>query len=49
MSPIVIILIVLVILALSGGLYAGRPVYAGGGVGLILVILLILYLAGVFR
>ena len=48
MSTLLIILILVLLLG-GGGFYLGGPAYGGGGIGLILVICLILYLMGGFR
>ena len=45
MNPLLIILIVLLIVGVPGGWRYGGP-YAGGGVGLIVLILIILALTG---
>lgn len=53
MSVGTILLILILILLLGGGLgvyngpwYGGHPVYVGGGLGLILLIVLVLVIAG---
>ena len=47
MDPIVILLIVLLILALGGWRFGGdQGPYLGGGLGLVLIVLLVLYLMG---
>jgi hypothetical protein len=46
---ILIIFIVLLLLLGGGGFYFGGPTIGGSGIGLILLIALIVYLAGGFR
>jgi hypothetical protein len=46
---LLLFLVVLLLLFGSGGFYFGGPVIGGSGLGLILAICLIVYLAGGFR
>ena len=46
---ILLLLVVLLLLFGGGGFYYGGPVYGGSGLGLILLICLVVYLAGGFR
>jgi hypothetical protein len=46
---LLLIVIVLLLLLGGGGFYYGGPVYGGSGLGLVLLICLIVYLAGGFR
>ncbi|HEX2853758.1 MAG TPA: hypothetical protein VHO24_11010 [Opitutaceae bacterium] len=46
---LLLLVIVFVLLFGGGGFYIGGPVYAGSGLGLVLLICLIVYLLGGFR
>jgi hypothetical protein len=46
---LLLLIIVLILLFGGGGLYIGGPVYAGSGLGLILLILAIVWLCGGLR
>ena len=46
---LLLILVVLLLLFGGGGFYFGGPVIGGSGIGLVLLICLIAYLAGGFR
>ena len=46
---ILLIMVVLLLLVGGGGFYMGGPVIGGSGLGLVLLICLVIYLAGGFR
>ena len=46
---ILLLIVVLLLLFGGGGFYLGGPVYGGSGLGLILLICIIVFLAGGFR
>ena len=48
MNTLLLILVLLLLFG-GGGFYIGGPVFGGGGLGLVLMIALIVYLAGGFR
>jgi hypothetical protein len=46
---LILLILILLILFGGGGFYFGGPIFGGGGIGLILLICLIVYLMGGFR
>lgn len=46
---LVVVLLILVLVFGTGGYYSGGPVFAGGSIGLVLLIVLVLYLLGYLR